>query len=104
HGTLLLAIPILVLSAGSSLFGAALVSTAPAPERGLSTSGRRQRGGAPSTLRRNSVPHPAPTRRTRMSRRRPPPKIAYFEPFPPHLARNTIIESTFDVDRCFRCT
>jgi hypothetical protein len=28
----------------------------------------------------------------------------YFEPVPPRLARNTIIESTFEVGRRFRCT
>jgi hypothetical protein len=31
-------------------------------------------------------------------------KVTYFEPVPPRLARNTIIESTFDVGRRFRCT
>ena len=39
-----------------------------------------------------------------MTRRRPPCKVTYFEPVPPRLARNTIIESTFDVGRRFRCT
>ena len=39
-----------------------------------------------------------------MARRSPPRKVTYFEPVPPHLARNTIIESTFDVGRRFRCT
>jgi len=34
----------------------------------------------------------------------PARKITYFEPAPPRLARNTIIESTFDVGRRFRCT
>jgi hypothetical protein len=33
-----------------------------------------------------------------------PGKFTYFEPALPHLARNTIIESTFEVGRCFRCT
>ena len=33
-----------------------------------------------------------------------PRKVTYFEPVPPRLARNTIIESTFDVVRRFRCT
>ena len=28
--------------------------------------------------------------------RRPPRKVTYFEPVPPRLARNTIIESTFE--------
>jgi hypothetical protein len=36
--------------------------------------------------------------------RRSSPKVTYFEPVPPRLARNTIIESTFDVGRRFRCT
>ena len=39
-----------------------------------------------------------------MTRSRPPRKVTYFEPVPPRLARNTIIESTFDVSRRFRCT
>ena len=39
-----------------------------------------------------------------MIRRSPPRKVTYFEPAPPRLARNTIIESTFDVGRRFRCT
>ena len=39
-----------------------------------------------------------------MIRRSPPRKVTYFEPVPPRLARNTIIESTFDVGRRFRCT
>src|SRR5437773_7445591 len=39
-----------------------------------------------------------------MARRSPPRKVTYFEPVPPRLARNTIIESTFDVGRRFRCT
>ena len=39
-----------------------------------------------------------------MTRNRPPRKVTYFEPVPPRLARNTIIESTFDVGRRFRCT
>jgi hypothetical protein len=39
-----------------------------------------------------------------MARRYPPRKVTYFEPVPPRLARNTIIESTFDVGRRFRCT
>jgi hypothetical protein len=37
-----------------------------------------------------------------MARRRPPRKVTYFEPVPPRLAPNTIIESTFDVGRRFR--
>ena len=39
-----------------------------------------------------------------MARRNPPRKVTYFEPVLPRLARNTIIESTFDVGRRFRCT
>ena len=39
-----------------------------------------------------------------MARRSPPRKVTYFDPVPPRLARNTIIESTFEVGRCFRCT
>ena len=39
-----------------------------------------------------------------MARRSLPRKVTYFEPVPPRLARNTIIESTFDVGRRFRCT
>ena len=39
-----------------------------------------------------------------MARRGPPRKVTYFEPIPPRLARNTIIESTFEVGRSFRCT
>jgi hypothetical protein len=39
-----------------------------------------------------------------MARRRPPRKVTYFEPVPPRRARNTIIGSTFDVGRRFRCT
>jgi hypothetical protein len=40
----------------------------------------------------------------RMIRRRPPRKVTYFEPVPPHLDRNTVIASTFEVGRRFRCT
>ena len=39
-----------------------------------------------------------------MTRRSPPRKVAYFEPVLPRLARNTIIESTFEVGRRFRRT
>ncbi|MGH7065276.1 MAG: hypothetical protein ACREET_14470 [Stellaceae bacterium] len=39
-----------------------------------------------------------------MARRNPPRKITYFDPVPPRLARNTVIESTFEVGRRFRCT
>jgi hypothetical protein len=39
-----------------------------------------------------------------MGRRSLPRKVTYFEPVPPRLARNTIIESTFEVGRRFRCT
>jgi hypothetical protein len=36
--------------------------------------------------------------------RRPSRKVTYFEPVPPRMARNTIIESTFEVGQRFRCT
>ena len=39
-----------------------------------------------------------------MTRRSLPRKVTYFEPVPSRLARNTIIESTFEVGRRFRCT
>ena len=39
-----------------------------------------------------------------MARCSPPRKVTYFEPVPPRLARNTIIESTFEVGRRFSCT
>ena len=39
-----------------------------------------------------------------MARRAPPRKVTYFAPVPPRLARNTIIELTFEVGRRFRCT
>jgi len=39
-----------------------------------------------------------------MARRSPPRKVTHFEPVPPRLARNTIIESTFEVGRRFSCT
>jgi len=39
-----------------------------------------------------------------MTRRSLPRKVTYFEPVPPRLGRNTIIESTFEVGRRFRCT
>jgi hypothetical protein len=39
-----------------------------------------------------------------MTRNRPPRKVTYFEPVPPRLAPNTIIEATFEVGRRFRCT
>ena len=39
-----------------------------------------------------------------MLRRRPPRKVTYFEPVRPHVAPNTIIESTFGVGRRFSCT
>ena len=50
-----------------------------------------------------------------MARRSPPRKVTYFDPVrprltrkaipvPPRLARNTVIETTFDVGRRFRCT
>jgi hypothetical protein len=39
-----------------------------------------------------------------MARRSPPRKVTYFEPVLPRLARSTVIESTFEVRRRFRCT
>ena len=39
-----------------------------------------------------------------MARRSPPRKITYFEPVLPRFARNTVIESTFEVGRRHRCT
>jgi hypothetical protein len=36
--------------------------------------------------------------------RRSPRKVTYFEPVAPRLARNTVIESTFEVGRRFHCT
>jgi len=39
-----------------------------------------------------------------MARRTPLRKVTYFEPVPARLARNTIIESTFEVGRRFRYT
>ena len=39
-----------------------------------------------------------------MIRRSPPRKVTYFEPVPPRRARDTIIESAFEVGRRFRCT
>ena len=39
-----------------------------------------------------------------MAFRSPPRKVTYFEPARPRLARNTIIESTFEVGRRFHCT
>jgi hypothetical protein len=39
-----------------------------------------------------------------MARRSPPRKVTYFEPVAPRLARDTIIESTFEVGRRWRCT
>jgi hypothetical protein len=39
-----------------------------------------------------------------MARRTPPRQVRYFEPVAPRLARNTVIESTFEVGRRYRCT
>jgi hypothetical protein len=50
-------------------------------------------------------PAPDPTRRiTEWPAAARPGKVTYFEPVLPRLARNTIIESTFEVGRRFRCT
>src|SRR5271165_5615650 len=70
-------------------------------------SGPRKGGPGPPCRHRIEdpcAPHPDPTRRNGMARRSPPRKVTYFEPVPPRLARNTIIESTFEVGRRFRCT
>ena len=47
---------------------------------------------------------PELTKGNGMARRNPPRKVTYFEPVLPRLPRNTIIETTFDVGRRFRCT
>src|SRR5437764_3212851 len=47
---------------------------------------------------------PDRTRTNEMARRSLPHKVTYFDPVLPRLARNTIIESTFEVGRRFRCT
>jgi hypothetical protein len=39
-----------------------------------------------------------------LARRGPPRKVTYFETVPPRLARNTVIESAFEVGRRCRCT
>ena len=39
-----------------------------------------------------------------MARRSPPRQVPCFEPVPPRIARNAMIESTFDVCRRLRCT
>jgi hypothetical protein len=39
-----------------------------------------------------------------MAPRTPPRKVRYFEPVAPRLARNTVIESTFEVGRRCRST
>jgi hypothetical protein len=39
-----------------------------------------------------------------MARRIPSRKVRYFEPVAPRLARNTVIEATFEVGRRYRCT
>ena len=39
-----------------------------------------------------------------MARRSPPRKVTYFEPVATRLGRNTVIESSFEVGRRFRCT
>jgi hypothetical protein len=38
-----------------------------------------------------------------MVRRIPLRKVSYFGPVVPRLARNTVIESTFEVGRRYRC-
>ena len=39
-----------------------------------------------------------------MARRSPLRKVRYFEPVAPRFGRNTVIESTFEVGRRYRCT
>ena len=39
-----------------------------------------------------------------MARRNPPRKVTYFEPVASRLARNTVIGSTLEVGRRYRCT
>ena len=39
-----------------------------------------------------------------MARRSLLRKVRYFEPVAPRLGRNTVIESTFEVGRRYRCT
>jgi hypothetical protein len=39
-----------------------------------------------------------------MARPSPTLKVMYFESVPPRLARNTVIELTFEAGRRFRCT
>ena len=52
--------------------------------------------GTPRTLTERGGPPERPAAAAR--------KVTYFDPVPPRLARNTVIESTFDVGRRFRCT
>ena len=40
----------------------------------------------------------------KMARRNPPRKVTYFEPVASRLARNTVIGSTLEVGRRYRCT
>jgi len=54
-----------------------------------------------STPRR--IPHLTLRGGPGIARRSPPRKVTYFDPIRPRLGRNTIIESTFDVGRRFRC-
>ena len=39
-----------------------------------------------------------------MAHRSPPRKVTYFEPVPPRLAGNAVIDSTSEAGRRFRCT
>src|ERR1700756_510247 len=64
---------------------------------------RGRPGGCPHRIEDLAHP-PDRTRRNGMARRSPPRKVTCFEPVVPRLARNTIIESTFEVGRRFRCT
>jgi hypothetical protein len=69
------------------------------PKRPAAATGRGQ-----FARRRGQAHPPDRTRRNGMARYSPPRKVTYFEPGPPRLARNTIIESTFEVGRRFSCT
>src|ERR1700737_1100298 len=70
-----------------------------------SSTGNTHGGRTVCRHRIEDLAHPPDlTRRNGMARNRPPRKVTYFEPVPPRLARNTIIESTFEVGSRFRCT
>jgi hypothetical protein len=75
------------------------------PPREILSTGNTQASGTVCPHRIEDLAHPPDlTRRNGMARRSPPRKVTYFEPVPPRLARNTVIESTFEVGHRFRCT